>query len=149
MQARPTSTVNQSQSRSYPTPLSASSDQPMHDILENDELDRSPTAASPAPSRKRKKPPESEPEPTRRLRRSHEACARCRLKKIKARIPQSLINTTLCLQLTICLCSRIFSATLYILDVVLAVQQVLCASKRTAIVIRLCLEDTWTESNYR
>ena len=81
----------------------AIADYPMHDP-EDDELDSKPLNFSPHPSqhqpglsgvarspipsasasRKRKKTGDpSESEAVRRLRRSHEACARCRQKKIK------------------------------------------------------------------
>ena len=55
----------------------------MRDVPERDELEPAHSPATPAP-RKRKKLSEGEGETVRRLRRSHEACTRCRLKKIKA-----------------------------------------------------------------
>jgi hypothetical protein len=59
----------------------------MHDANEKDELDPGkPLAMAASPSRKRKKLADGGTESVRRLRRSHEACARCRLKKIKASI---------------------------------------------------------------
>jgi hypothetical protein len=57
---------------------------------ERDELERSPSRPPSTPTttpRKRKKTSETEGESVRRLRRSHEACTRCRLKKIKASNP--------------------------------------------------------------
>lgn len=59
-------------------------DYPMHDANEKDELDPGkPLPLVASPSRKRKKLADGGTESVRRLRRSHEACARCRLKKIK------------------------------------------------------------------
>ncbi|KAG8771417.1 hypothetical protein FRC15_003424 [Serendipita sp. 397] len=86
----------QQYSMSAPRPPSTLVDYPMHDSTENNELIvlppprhpganagvvRPPSATS-AP-RKRKKTIEGDSEVIRRLRRSHEACTRCRLKKIK------------------------------------------------------------------
>ncbi|KAG8806209.1 hypothetical protein FRC17_005127, partial [Serendipita sp. 399] len=80
-------------------PSAALVDYPMHDRTENNELNilpppRHPGANANAASvvrppsatsspRKRKKTIEGDVESIRRLRRSHEACTRCRLKKIK------------------------------------------------------------------
>jgi len=70
--------------RPFPAARSSVIDYPMHDATERDELEsvRSPTV--PSSPRKRKKMSEGDGETVRRLRRSHEACTRCRLKNIKA-----------------------------------------------------------------
>jgi hypothetical protein len=70
--------------RPFPAARSSVIDYHMHDATERDELEsvRSPTV--PSSPRKRKKMSEGDGEAVRRLRRSHEACTRCRLKKIKA-----------------------------------------------------------------
>jgi hypothetical protein len=45
-----------------------------------------PPSTTPSSPRKRKKLSDGDPEPVRRLRRNHEACSRCRHKKIKVRV---------------------------------------------------------------
>lgn len=55
----------------------------MRDAAERDELESARSPITPSSPRKRKKLSEGDGEAIRRLRRSHEACTRCRLKKIK------------------------------------------------------------------
>lgn len=79
---------NISNGNGIPRPFTASRssmmDYPMRDAAERDELESVRSPITPSSPRKRKKLSEGEGEAVRRLRRSHEACTRCRLKKIKA-----------------------------------------------------------------
>ena len=70
--------------RPFAPSRSSTMDYPMRDAAERDELESAHSPVTPTSPRKRKKMSEGDGEAVRRLRRSHEACTRCRLKKIKA-----------------------------------------------------------------
>lgn len=76
--------------RSFPSPHQVIVDHPMPMRIPDEsnvtELKPPrPPSTSPTSPRKRKKPSDGDSEPVRRLRRNHEACSRCRHKKIKVR----------------------------------------------------------------
>jgi hypothetical protein len=87
------------------------------------------------PSRKRKKSDlNDEPSEPRRLRRSHEACARCRSKKIKASaVARGAPAATSTLASYLLRCFYTLSATQSIQDVPLVRMLALLAIKRTDI----------------